>query len=304
VSLVTMLVTPFVMSVSPAVAEGLMRLKAIRRLEPSPPEERLPRDISSHVIIVGFGVVGRNLARTLKRTGLPYVVLELNNDIVHAERIKDEPIYFGDGTSRETLMRLGVHRARLLLVAISDPAAARKITAVSKLMNPDLYVVVRTRYLKEVDDLRELGADEVIPEEFESSVEIFSRVLHLYNVPRNLIDKYAEDVRRDGYSSLRTVRNRKKPLVAELPMLSEIVTETYLLKPPSPMIGQSLSDLRLRSATGATVMAVKRGGMVHQNPDADFVFSEGDIVLLVGKPDDIGRAQRFIDGESGGQNPG
>jgi CPA2 family monovalent cation:H+ antiporter-2 len=299
IALVTMVATPFVMSAAPWATERVLKLGALKGLEPSLQEDSVPKGIAGHVIIIGFGVVGRNLARTLKGTGIPYVALELNNDIARAERKTGEPIYFGDGSSREILKKLGILRARLLLVAISDPAATRKIAAVSKLINPDLYVVVRTRYLKEVDDLRELGADEVIPEEFEASVEIFSRILHLYNVPRNLIDEHAEDIRRDGYRSLRTIRSRKKPLVSELPMLSEIVTESYLMKSHSHFVGHSLSDLRLRARTGATVMAVKRGETVHQNPDADFVFQEGDIILLVGKPSDIGRAVQYAEGEQG-----
>jgi CPA2 family monovalent cation:H+ antiporter-2 len=288
VSLITMLFTPFVMSASPRAAESIMRIGPLKRLEPSPPDEKIPRSLSGHVLIIGFGVVGRNLASTLKGTGLPYVVLELNNDIVRSERRKGEPIYFGEGTSRETLRKLGIVRARLLLVAISDPAATRKIVAISRITNPDMYIIVRTRYLSEVDDLHAMGADEVIPEEFEASVEIFSRVLNIYNVPRNVIDDHIEDIRKGSYMALR------------LPMLSEIVTESYLLKGPSRFVGHSLNDLRLRSRTGATVMAVKRGETIHQNPDADFVFEEGDIILLVGRPSDIGRAIEYID--SGGSN--
>jgi CPA2 family monovalent cation:H+ antiporter-2 len=299
VALVTMLATPFVMSAAPWAAEQILRLGPLGRFEPYPSEENLPRAISGHVIIVGFGVVGRNLARALKGTGIPYVILELNNEIVRAEKKKGEPIYFGDASSRETLKKLGLPRARLLLVAISDPACTRKATALSRLMNPDLYVLVRTRYIKEVDDLRELGADEVIPEEFESSVEIFSRVLHLYNMPRNLIDEQVEAVRKDGYKALRTIKSRKTPFVSELPMLSEIVTESYLINKSCRLNGRSLSGLRFRSETGATVMAVKRGEQVYQNPDADFVFQDGDIILLVGRPSDIGRAVQYV--ESGAE---
>jgi CPA2 family monovalent cation:H+ antiporter-2 len=294
-SLVTMLFTPFVMSASPRAAEFIMRAGPLKRLEPTPPGEYIPKSLSGHVFIIGFGVVGRNLARTLKGTGLPYVVLELNNDIVRAERRKGEPIYFGEGTSLETLKKLGILRARLLLIAISDPAATRKIVAIARIVNPDIYIIVRTRYVGEVDDLHALGANEVIPEEFVASVEIFSRVLNIYNVPRNVVDDHVEDIRKGGYMALRKMDTARRLLSEELPMLSEIVTESYLLKGPSRFIGHSLSDLRLRSRTGATVMAIKRGDTIHQNPDADFVFEEGDIILLVGRPSDIGRAVEYIE---------
>lgn len=298
-SLVTMVMTPFVINASPWAADRIMGLGPLRRLEPSPPAESLPRGLSGHVVIIGFGVVGRNLARTLKGTDIPYVALELNSDMVRAERQRGEPVYFGDGSSMETLRKLGINRARLLLVAISDPAATRRTVALSRKENAEIYIIVRTRYLNEVDELRYLGADEVIPEEFEASVEIFSRVLHLYNVPRNIIDEHVEEVRKDGYRALRKIVTREKPLMAELPMLSEIVTESFQIRKHSPFVGRSLKDLRLRTKTGATVMAVKRDDAIHQNPEANFTFHEGDIVLLLGKPGDIGRAVEYM--ESGGE---
>jgi len=297
-SLVTMTMTPFVINASPGVVDRLLSIGPLRRLGPSPSWDILPKALSGHVVIVGFGVVGRNLARTLRGTDISYVALELNNDIVRAAKKNGEPIHFGDGTSPETLKRLGIRRARLLLVAISDPAAARKIVAAARKENPELYIIVRTRYLLEVEALKALGADVVIPEEFEASVEVFSRVLHFYNVPRNVIDEYAEDIRQDSYRALRAVSAPRKPLAAELPMLSEIVTETFLIRGGSPFVGRSLKDLKLRTRTGATVMAVKRGDLIYQNPEADFSFEGGDIVLLVGKPGDIGRAVEYI--ESGG----
>ncbi|NIT31127.1 MAG: sodium:proton exchanger, partial [Armatimonadetes bacterium] len=171
--------------------------------------------------------------------------------------------------------------------------------AIARIVNPDIYIIVRTRYLGEVDDLHALGANEVIPEEFVASVEIFSRVLNIYNVPRNVIDDHIEDIRKGGYMALRKMDTARRLLSEELPMLSEIVTESYLLKGPSRFVGRSISDLRLRSKTGATVMAIKRGETVYQNPDADFVFEEGDIILLVGRPSDIGRAVEYIETDDG-----
>ena len=294
-SLVTMVATPFVINSAPAIVSRALGFGPLRRLEPSPSVERHVGALSGHVVIVGFGVVGRNLARTLKDTGISYVALELNSDIVRAARGKGEPIYFGDGTSRETLVKLNIQRARLLLIAISDPSAVRKIVTVARAANPEMYILVRTRYLKEVDELRHVGADEVIPEEFESSVEILTRVLHFYNVPRNVIDEHIEEVRRDSYAALRKPSPRTRPLATELPMLSEIVTETFLLKEDSRLVRRSLEELRLRTETGATVMAVKRGEEVIQNPGAAFAFRGGDIVLLVGKPGDISKALQYME---------
>ncbi len=293
-SIVTMAMAPFVIKASHPLAEKLSAWPLFRGLERMPAREHAPPELEDHVIIIGYGVVGRNLARTLKGASIPYVVVDLNSDVVRAEKEKGEAICFGDGTNRTLLRRLGIRRARLLLVAVSDAAATRNIIATAKSENRDLHIVVRTRYLKEVDDLIALGADEVIPEEFESSVEIFSRILHLYNVPRNIIDDFIEDVRKDSYRVFRTMMEHKKPFKAHLPMLSEIDSEVYQIRDNSTISGTSLSKLRFRTKTGATVMAVKRDGLVVQNPEPDFELQAGDIILLVGSRRDINRAMDYM----------
>ncbi len=158
---------------------------------------------SNHVIIIGFGLNGRNLARVLKETNIPYVVLELNPETVRKMKKKGEPIYYGDGTSQEILHKLGIKRAKVLVVAISDPSATRKIVQIAKTENPVIHIIVRTRFVTEIEELKKLGADEVIPEEFETSLEIFARVLHYFSVPRNQILQMIEKIRAEGYEILR-----------------------------------------------------------------------------------------------------
>lgn len=297
-SVITMALTPFVLKASPAVSTWAASFRILKRLGRMIHEEvQLPARISDHVIIVGFGLNGKNLARTLRETGIPYVVLELNNDTVREEKKKGEPIYFGDGTNPEILHKLGIERARFLVVGISDPASTRKIVVVARKANSSIQIVVRTRYLAEVEDLSTLGADEVIPEEFETSVEIFSRVLHHYGIPKNIITDHIESIRKDGYKVFRTQELPKKAFKERLALLSEIETENYLIKEGSHLAGHSLSDLQLKSKTGATVMAVQRENVIHQNPAANFILKEKDIILLVGKKEDINRAIEYIESE-------
>ena len=134
----------------------------------------------------------------------------MNSDTVREMKKKGDPIYYGDGSSKEILHKIGIERARLLVIAISDPVSTRRIVAIARSENPDLYILVRTRYLIEVDDLKALGADEVIPEEFETSIEIFSRVLHRYNFPGNVILDMVEKIRSDSYTALRNVELPKQ----------------------------------------------------------------------------------------------
>jgi CPA2 family monovalent cation:H+ antiporter-2 len=301
-SVITMTATPFVLKAAPSVSAWVTSrhmLKKAARAKRISESEGFPGKRQGHAIIVGFGLNGRNLARVLRKTDIPYVALEMNSDTVRDMKKKGEPIYYGDGTSKEILHKLGVERAKLLVIAISDPASTRRITAIARKENSGIYIIVRTRYLSEVDELLALGANEVIPEEFETSIEIFSRVLHKYNIPGNIIADYIDNIRKDSYGALRTVDLPHKRLAERHEFLKDIGTGTYLVKEGSRMSGHSIKELRLRTETGVTIIAVQRADEVRQNPAPDFVLREGDVMLLIGNKRDINKAMEYFGSDEG-----
>jgi len=162
---------------------------------------KVPRK-KDHLVIIGFGFNGRNLACATRIRGIPYCIIEMNPETVREEKAKGEPIHYGDATHEAVLQSAAVKDARVAVVAISDPTATRRIVELVRKVNPGIYVIVRTRFIQEVKSLRGLGADEVIPEEFETSVEIFARVLEKYLVPRDEIDKYIDEIRSEDYDML------------------------------------------------------------------------------------------------------
>src|SRR5205814_1206939 len=186
VAVITMLLTPFLIQGGPVIVHGLERVLPLRRLLPesrSPGPELAQDQLRDHVIIAGYGLNGRNLAAALRSVGVAYYIVELNAQTVRQARAQGEPAFYGDATREEILHALGVERARLFVVAISDPAATRRMVRVARGVNQDLFIIARTRYVVEIPELTRLGADVVIPEEFETSVEIFARVLSHYRVP-------------------------------------------------------------------------------------------------------------------------
>ncbi len=285
-SVVTMIMTPFVLNAAPSVAAWIGSrhlLRRVDRLRKISEKEGFPRKRHGHVIIIGFGLNGRNLARVLKEAEIPYVVLEMNSDTVMEMKKKGEPIYYGDGTSKEILHKLSIENARLLVIAISDPVSTRRIVSIARHENPSLYILVRTRYLIEVDDLKALGADEVIPEEFETSVEIFSRVLYKYNFPQNVILDMVDKIRSDSYTALRSIGLPKRHLFEKCEWLPEIEINGYRIPDGSHLTSKSIAELQVRKKTGATIIAVRRGPKVFTNPDPEFRFHAGDIILYTGE---------------------
>jgi CPA2 family monovalent cation:H+ antiporter-2 len=213
-------------------------------------------------------------------------------------RKKGEPIFYGDGTSQEILHKLGLSTARMLVIVISDPASTRRMVQLSRKENSRIYIIVRTRYTAEVEDLLRMGANEVIPEEFETSIEIFAKVLHRYQVPRNLLFDQIERIRNGSYEALRRVELPVKSLPEKCEIITDIETETYLIGEKTPAAGLSIRDLKIRSTTGATVIAVRRDGEILPSPDPNFVFQKGDIVYFIGEREKVLKAIELLEGSN------
>lgn len=299
-SVVTMIMTPFVLKSAPFVSGWITSrhlLKRIASLKRVSEGEGFPRRRHGHVIIIGFGLNGKNLAKVLKEAEIPYVVLEMNSDTVREMKKRGEPICYGDGTSKEILHKIGMDKARLLVVAISDPVSTRRIVSIARHENSDIHIIVRTRYLVEVDELRELGADEVIPEEFETSIEIFSRVLHRYNFPRNVIMDMIDKIRSGSYTALRGMELPKRHLFERCEWLPDIEIEGFRVSENLHLVGKSIAELQVREKTGVTIIAVRRGPEVFTNPKPDFTFRAGDIILFTGERKSMAKALDYFKGE-------
>ena len=167
-----------------------------------------PATLSDHVIIVGYGVNGKNLARVLKSLHIQHVVIETNPFTVKSEAKKGQHILFGDASRQEIFGHAHIDKARGMVVAISDAATSRRVAVLARQMKPSIHIIVRTRYILEVEPLYKLGVNEVVPEEFETSVEILSRVLRNYLVPQDDIERCIAEVRSEGYEMLRTLSRR------------------------------------------------------------------------------------------------
>jgi len=296
-SILTMLATPFLIALAPALGYQAGRWTGIADTPDTGAAELPP--VSGHVIIVGYGLNGRNLARVLRAAGIPYRIIELNIESIRAGRKQGEPILYGDGTRREVLHAARIEAARVLVVAISDATATRRIAALAREMNPNLHIIVRTRFVSEMNGLYALGVQQVIPEEFETSLEIFARVLREYGLSRQYIQQQVEMIRREGYRLLDADCPERTTLITELATVIENATTLALRLPPEGLaIGKSLRELALRPTFGVTVVAVQRGAETTVNPDADFVLEAGDVLVLLGRPEKLESATAYLTGQA------
>jgi CPA2 family monovalent cation:H+ antiporter-2 len=289
-AVITMALTPLLIAVAPWIVARLPDWTGMRQ-----PADDGAEALSGHVIICGYGVNGRNVARTLRDVDISYAVLEMNPVTVRHERSAGEPIYFGDCSREAVLRHVGIEAANTLVVAISDPATTQRAVQLARHLNPGLHIIVRTRYLTDVDLLRRLGANEIIPEELETSIEIFARVLDRYSVPRNLILDLVDRLRRDHYGILRDLAHSPTKVELPLDVISRLDVELCSLRHESPAVGRSLAEINLRADTGATVIGVRRGKEMLANPGPDFRFAANDIALLLGDRPQLDRALCTLD---------
>jgi monovalent cation:H+ antiporter-2, CPA2 family len=299
-SVVTMLAAPFLVAAGPAISERIVNMLGHTVRIPTE-EQASVAAMEDHTIIIGYGLNGQNLARALEGAHIPYVILEQNGQVVRRARLDREPIFFGDGTRADVLEHVGIHRARVLVFAIAAVEEERRGVAVARQLNPELRIIVRTRYVREIEELRRLGADEVVPEEFETSIEIFSRVLERYGVPETRIYRAAVEARADQYGILRSERRGAAasvhPALASLG--ANVRIETVEVDASSAVAGETLGSLRLRTVTGATVLAVIRDKTATYAPDPSFQFAGGDEVVLMGAADSVDRARdMFVEARS------
>ena len=283
VSVLTMVATPFMIARARPTADGIERLLGWSRFRVPLPDEGSTVQLKDHTIIVGYGFSGRRLAHVLDSAGLPYVVLEQNGQAVRSARREGVPIFFGDGTRREVLKRVGCERARVILFVISSTADERRGVVVARGLNPAVRIIVRTRFIRAIEDLTRLGASEVVVEEFEASVELFALVLEFYEVPSNTIRRELDAVRSEHYSML---RGESRPDL-QLDTLKHLGIHSALdlvqVEEGAAAVGGNASTLNLRRDTGATLLAVVRDGKALYKRDATFQFRVGDTAVLVGE---------------------
>lgn len=304
-SVVTMAVTPVMIAFAPRMALRVERVTGhspaswIQRRRGSAagaPEPGI-ENLRDHVVIVGYGLNGRNLARLLKGEKLPYVILDLNARAVAKARADGEPILFGDVTSEYVLRHLSLDRARSVVISISDPQAERRAVQLIRGIAPKVHIIVRTRYVSEVDPLHRLGADDVVPEEFETSLEIGARTLACFGTPLHQIRSRLEQLRANSYRSLRVPSRGPEEIEALATVFGSVATGSGALAPESPLVGMSLRELDLQGRTGVTVLAVLRAAEALANPNPSLVLDPADALVFMGSEEQVDAARALLAGE-------
>jgi CPA2 family monovalent cation:H+ antiporter-2 len=156
-------------------------------------------NLENHIIIVGFGLNGRNLANLLKQLNEPFIVVEMNGALVEQAKNMGVPVVYGDASHTEIMEAAGIKKARAVVLAISDPVSTRYAVQTARKLNSKVYIIARTRYVVEIERLYKAGATDVIPEEFETFIEIAGRIMRLLKLDNEKRLQIMNDFRKHHY---------------------------------------------------------------------------------------------------------
>jgi CPA2 family monovalent cation:H+ antiporter-2 len=242
-----------------------------------------------HVLLCGFGRVGRHLARVLAAQGFEYLAADLDPASVQGAREAGEPVVWGDCGDEELLRTLGLARASVVIITFADPSVAIGIVRAVRRLRTDVPVLVRAQDDSRLAELSLAGATQVVPETFEASLTLVAQALTLLRLPIAQVLKAVDDLRRQRYGTLRQLSAAHGAAAEE----GDEELRSVVLPPGAWAVGRRLQDARARGTTVAFT-AVRRQGITGREPDEETELREGDEVVLYGTPAALEHAEAVL----------
>ncbi|KYC39346.1 sodium:calcium exchanger [Scytonema hofmannii PCC 7110] len=297
---VTLVLTPFVLRSVPILfdwIESVPWLKSFLSDEGKPLEVTKELSLKDHVVVCGYGRVGRNLVKLLLSRELPVVVIDQSETRIQQLRDAGIPYVYGNCVSLHVLETAGVNTARGMAIALPDPMSTRLCLKRALELSPDLDVVVRATNDKSIEVLYQLGAREVVQPEFEASLEMVAYILTEVGLSPVLVQRQMQEIRNSHYLDLRPVRTAFEVSRDLQQATQDLNKRWYPLPYDSPLIGMSLEEADMRYLTGVSLMAIRReGGEEIDFPSLETKLEEGDRLLIVGSDSELAALNEFAKG--------
>jgi CPA2 family monovalent cation:H+ antiporter-2 len=302
VSILTMAVTPSLIYKSDRLSAFLNNLLMNESLK-----KRFPRLIrnsikqspasdlkmNDHVVLIGYNESGRNVAKVLRMANIPFVGIDSDPEIVlSARNKKSTPIFYGNATNSAVLKHVSIEKAKAVVISLKHPNEIKSVVSAIKKLSPTCHIIAMTGSLNDMTFILNAGVNEAISVQFETSVEIVTRVLTRYLISRNDIDDFVLRLRGLNYSMMRTIRYEQQGIQDYRLEISNTEVLTFKVRAQSPFVHNILSNLQFRSNWGVTILAIKRGSEIFTNPSGDFLINENDILVVFGSHQDVDKISR------------
>ncbi|TBW26423.1 monovalent cation:proton antiporter family protein [Gramella sp. KN1008] len=304
ISIITMGITPFLIENAPRITYSILkapipsavrkRLENIKRSSKAD-EEFSEENLHDHLVIIGYGINGENISKAARQAEIPYVIIDTNPETFEKAKAKKEPIIFGDATNTTLLKHAHIQESRVVVIAISDPGATRKILSSIRQFTKTANVIVRTRYVREISEVIRLGADEVVPEEFETSIEIFTRVLKKYLVPFDEIQGFINQIRSSDYEMLTSMKKAPhSPALQHLNIPNKEIVTLKVQRDNRKIVGKSIEDSGIGKNYRVTILAIQRDKRYLTEISPETIIQQGDLLYLFGHPSNINHLNTML----------
>ena len=290
VAIITMSVSPLLIQMGNPLANLLFKLPLPRFLVNGlyPLQQIDIPELSNHLVLIGKDSRAINLSVMAKYNNIPYISIVFDPAIVRKRQEKGESIIYGNAVNESILQKAYVNTAKIVLISVGDLITAMAITDKVRHMNKHALILVRTKHIEDIEELYRLGASQVIPEEFETAIDLFERILSNYLVPQNEINSTIARIRDDQYGIFYEKKESEKySVLKEIPNI-EIVA--YRVGERSILKGKTLAESELRKRYGITLVALKREDELFDHPNSTTRLQKGDIAYILGKPEQIANA--------------
>ena len=290
VSIITMALTPFTISYADRIAGRLMdspvgKLQRVREAEGlSDDMDIVTKQLKGHLIIVGYGINGKAVARTAKEAKIDYIIIDMNPELVREARENGEPIIYGNASSDHLLEQANLYKARVAMVAVSDHEDTLAIVSNMRMLCRSVHIIVRCSTLAQSEELLQAGASEVVSEKFETSIEVFARTLNQFLVSQGEIDAYIELIRDDAYKGIHSSYHVYK---SDELSLKDLHTAAVRLTESCPFSEKHLCDAPLLSRHRIRILGIIRDGEYEVKLDGDSMMHSGDLLIIAGRQQDL-----------------
>lgn len=283
VSILTMSISPFLEKLTPKIVKFFGKISYFQvddDLKTIPEELEEEQEIKDHVILVGMGRNGKHLAKACSQFNIPIRVVDMNPIIVENQQALGIPIIYGKGSNESVLKELNITSAQCIVISAATYNETLKTIDTARRLNPNIHIIVRTRYLKNLDEVIEAGADEVIPKEFETGILMFTRVMDYYNKDTDEITDAINDLRSDNYDAFRTVTSEDINSYLNF-KYTNLEIDSLRISKDAYMSDFPFEEYSLK------VTGVVRGKDTFIEAESNFKFLENDLILFIGHRENI-----------------
>jgi len=286
-AIISMAISPFLIKVASQFADTILRLPLpsfiVEGLFPLR-EIDIP-NLKNHLVIIGKDSRALNLSIMSSHLNIPYISIVFDPAIVRERQKQGETVLYGDAVNEPILRKAHVEDAKIVVISIGDMIPAMSVTEKVRALNNHALIFVRTKHVADIEELYKLGADRVIPEEFETSISLFEHVLKKYLLPRKEISQAIEQIRKDHYGIF-----RDKHFETDFSFLGDIPDldiSAFGIHKESCLVNKSIAQLNFRKVYGVTVVAIRRKYKIIRHPEPNQVFLQDDIIYIMGKPGQV-----------------